>query len=301
MEIIKQIADIRERIPKFHTYSYLYEGFDALVKSLDDQSGSLLNSTEIVELKDLIEVLARESVYNNFASANWMLYSARCFYCADYLVKYLNEPRDRRNMENFLNLYFKDLVSSGVAPIIPAGTLDKYIKMNISPANAKELYGTLILKACNECGKCRLWECRDAELACRYTQSIKQIMKDYVSRYSDLTVQKEWLPALNTMRLAKVWNEYPGSHNYNHEYINSRNVIMKCLDQMLDIHLELMESWYRRNPQEVIEALPDYVLIAILDVIEDHDRERIFRQVSSLPDNEKIQKVLYHYARGERC
>jgi len=284
---------------RFLTDDYLYGGFDALVKSLEAPEKNPLDVSIKCGLIDLIESLAADSRYNNYASANWMRYSARCFYCADYLLKYINNLQERDRLIGKLNSYFMELVESGVAPIIPEETLNKYIRKNVNESNAKNLYGLLIHKAVNECGCCRYWQSNDASLACSYTQSIRRLLMDYVSTYSDLTVLKEWLPTIGTVRLAKIWYDYPDSPNYNHTDHYSRESIMKSLDMMLDIHLELFSFWYKHNSQEVIETLSTNDLIEIMEVTDDDDFECMLRQAVALPWNEKVEGVLRHFTEDD--
>ena len=117
------------------------------------QDSEALSASEKASLRGLIQDYAADSIYNNYASANWMRYSARCFYCADYLVRFLGDKPYQEGMESLLNSYFKDLVEHGVAPIIPQETLDKYIAKNSE--DPRKLYEALINKAVDECGRCR--------------------------------------------------------------------------------------------------------------------------------------------------
>lgn len=289
--IIPTINRISKKIKTSSGYSYLYKYFDELVEML--QATETLSSSEIASLRGLIQDYAADSIYNNYASANWMRYSARCFYCADYLVRFLGTKPYQDGMESLLNSYFKDLVEHGVAPIIPQETLDKYIDKNSE--DFRKLYDTLIKKANDECGKCRYWQGNDISLARAYTKSIDRLIRYYIKRYEDKTVLKEWIPILNTVRLADFWYEYPDSANYKHTRPYERQFIEECSDEMLEIHLKLISEWYWLNPQELINTYSQEELIEILEVTDDDEFEKILRHAVTLPKNDKTKGVLEHF------
>lgn len=289
--IIPTINRISKKIKTSSGYSYLYKYFDELVEML--QATETLSSSEIASLRGLIQDYAADSIYNNYASANWMRYSARCFYCADYLVRFLGAKPYQDGMENLLNSYFKDLVEHGVAPIIPQETLDKYIDKNSE--DSRKLYDTLIKKANDECGKCRYWQGNDISLARAYTKSVDRLIRCYIKRYEDRTVLKEWVPILNTVRLANFWYEYPDSANYEHTRPHERQFIEECSDEMLEIHLKLISEWYWLNPLELINTYSQEELIEILEVTDDDEFEKILRHTVTLPKNDIIKGVLEHF------
>lgn len=289
--IIPTINRISKKIKTSSGYSYLYKYFDELVEML--QATETLSSSEIASLRGLIQDYAADSIYNNYASANWMRYSARCFYCADYLVRFLGDKPYQDGMESLLNSYFKDLVEHGVAPIIPQETLDKYIDKNSE--DSRKLYDTLIKKANDECGKCRYWQGNDISLARAYTKSVDRLIRCYIKRYEDRTVLKEWVPILNTVRLANFWYEYPDSANYEHTRPHERQFIEECSDEMLEIHLKLISEWYWLNPLELINTYSQEELIEILEVTDDDEFEKILRHAVTLPKNDIIKGVLEHF------
>ena len=289
--IILTINRISKKIKNSSGYSYLYEYFDELVEILQD--AETLSASEIASLRGLIQDYAADSIYNNYASANWMRYSARCFYCADFLVRFLGEKPYQEGMESLLNSYFKDLVDYGVAPIISQETLDKYIDKNLK--DPRKLYDTLIKKANDECSKCRYWQGNDISLARAYTKSVDRLIRQYIKRYEDRTVLKEWIPILNTVRLADFWYEYPDSANYEHTRPYKRQFIEECSDEMLEIHLKLISEWYWLNPQEVINTYSQKELIEILEVTDDNEFEKILRHAVTLPSNDKVKGVLEHF------
>lgn len=298
--IILTINRISKKIRSSSGDSYLYKYFDELVEMLQDTE--TLSASEIASLRGLIQDYAADSIYNNYASANWMRYSARCFYCADFLVRFLGDKPNQEGMVSLLNSYFKDLVEHGVAPIIPQETLDKYIDKNTE--DPRKLYETLIKKAVNECGRCRYWHGNDITLARAYTKSVDRLIRQYIKRYEDRTVLKEWIPILNTVRLADFWYEYPDSANYEHTGSYERQIIEECSDEMLEIHLKLISEWYWLSPQELINTYSQKELIEILEVTDDNEFEKILRHTVTLPKNDKIKGVLEHFIEddeGSHC
>ena len=106
---------------------------------------------------------------------------------------------------------------------------------------------------------------------------------------------KEWIPDLNTVRLAEFWYEYPDSANYDHTRSHEREFIEECSDEMLEIHLGLISEWYWRNPQELISTYSQEELIEILEVTDGNEFEKILRHAVTLPVNDKIKHVLEHF------
>ncbi len=288
-----QINRIRKKISKSSGCSYLYRYFDDLVRSLQNRQEPL-SIAESSELIDLICDYARDSRYNNFASANWVRYSARCFYCADFLLNYLADTHTT-GLKRTLNQYFMELVDSGVALIIPQDVVDKYLENNINPENHKNFYNHLLDNAISKCHRSRLWIGSEVTLARDYTKSVEYYIRQYIEKYSDYSMLKIWIPMLDTRHVAKFWYEYPDSGNCRHCGNYERECVEKSLDAMLDVHLELFNLWYEYNAQEVIDVMPTDDLIEVMEVLDDDMFENILKHVSKLPKNEKIKSVLEHF------
>lgn len=294
-EIVSHIDRIMNCIKKIDRCEYLYEWFEELVVFLDSNEHSVLSQEERACLRELVMTYARESMHNNYGSDNWVRYSARCFYCADYLGKYLGEWDVVANT-SYLNRFFIQLVNSGVAAIIPEETLNKYIQFNVSTHDVKMVYGTLLTKAISESLRGRTWSASEMELCCRYTISIDRLIRKYVKEYSDYSLLREWLPHLNISHLANIWEAYPDSgygRRYTYDYVED------YLNNMLDIHLGLFSMWYWHEPQEMIETLSVGTLITILDIAHDDEFEKMLRHVATLPKNDKIIAVLEHFTQDD--
>lgn len=288
------IVRIRKKIQKSSGCSYLYHYFDELVSYLE-QVGNKQTQQETNELIELIDDYARDSRYNNYGSANWMIYSARCFDCADYLVRYIPDDSMKRNVTYFLNSYFVELVEHGVAPIISHDTLCKYISLNLNSENYTDLYDKLIHKAISECGKCRWRRDDEISLALKYTNAINYLIRWYIDKYLDYSMLKNWLPHLETAKLAKFWYDYEDCANYDHTRLHERESIIETSDKMLDIHLGLFKLWYQYDLQEVLECLSLEDIIEILEVSEDDEFKNVLNKLIILPSNDKVEAILKHF------
>lgn len=71
------IAKLAQKIQNSSGDSRLYHHFDELKVILDSHNKGEFTDEEKSGLEDLIHFYAYESTYNNFASANWLRYSAR--------------------------------------------------------------------------------------------------------------------------------------------------------------------------------------------------------------------------------
>lgn len=288
--IVSTINRISKKIKKSYGCNYLYKYFDELVELLNRAE---LSTSEISSIRELVLDYAADSIYNNYASANWMRYSARCFYCADFLVRFCGDKENQEDMERLLNSYFIDLVNHGVAPILPQETLEKYIGKN--SGEPLKLYDILIKKSVDECGKCRYWQGNEISLARTYTKSVDSLIRSYIQRYEDVSVLKQWIPLLDTVKLADFWYNFSDSANDVYTRPRERHFVEECSDEMLDIHLKLISDWYRLNPQELISTFSQEALIEILEVIDDDEFEKILRHAVTLPVNDKIKSILEHF------
>lgn len=288
------IEKLRKKIKSSSGCSYLYNYFDELVRELDLIGKDGISHNMSMALQSLIEDYAADSLYNTHSSANWVRYSARCFYCADYLTRYL-EGTLLQEADVSLNVYFARLIEAGVAPILPNEIIDKYIEVEIKSKKTQDVYDTLIKKAIGGSQMYRTWDANEVNLALVYLRSASRLITQYISLYSDYTLLKEWVPLLNTKRLVNIWYEYPESANYRHSGRYTREAVSKYLDEMLSLHLSIIKLWYSINPQEMIDRLELEDLIEILEVYDDEDFEKTLRHVVSLPYTNKIESVLEHF------
>lgn len=294
--LIIEIERLKKSISTSSGCEYLYSRFESLVNMLETEQN--LSNTEKVMLYELIRCYAADSRYDNYTSANWMRYSARCFYCADYLARYLDGML-AESVQNALNRYFIELVDSRVAPIIQYEVLDKYMQLHVTSFNSKRVYGRLVCKAIDECEICRYWQPDDISLVWSYTQAAYRILMDYVKIYSDKSVLKDWVPLFNTAALARFWYEYPDSCNYAHTRQRTRQFIVETLDKMLDKHLKLFSFWYWHSPQELIDTYSLDDLIDVLEVEDDAEFQKILKHMVTLPYNVKVKNILKHFEKDD--
>lgn len=293
-EVINIIGGLKKKIRNSSGCSYLYSYFDDLVHELDLFEKNKIPTEVLMELLSLIRDYAADSIYDTHSSANWVRYSARCFYCADYLMKYLTDPLQQTAITS-LEEYFHRLTEAGVAPVLPNDVVVKYIEIGKKSNAPIELYDYLIKKAIDGGKRFRLWNASEVGLALQYLRSVDWLIHQYISIFSDCTMLKVWVPLMNTTKLADVWYEYPDSHEYRHFDRYARAAVSRYLDEMLDIHLSIIELWYWNNPQEMIDELPLDDLIEALEVYDDDEFEKTLRHMVTLPYHEKIEKILDHF------
>lgn len=292
------IRKLRMKIKSSPDCDYLYNYFDDLVRELDSIGKDERSHDLSIALQSLIQDYAADSLYNTYSSANWVRYSARCFYCADYLTRYLQEPL-KQTTNAYLNEYFVRLTNAGVAPVLPKETIDKYIGKGIQSNAPHDIYDNLIKKAIRESDRYRVWDANEVNLALEYLRSVSRLISQYISLYTDYTLLKDWVPLLNIKRLVNIWYEYPDSANYQHADIYTREAVSNYLDEMLDIHLSIIDMWYSYNPQEMIDKLELEDLIEALEVYEDEDFEKTLRHMVTLPYTNKVEGVLEYFTHDD--
>ena len=296
--IVSMSEKLRKRIRQSSGCSYLYGYFDDFVRKLDSLEKYEMPSEVSVALQSLIRDYAADSMYDTHSSANWVLYSARCFYCADCLTQYLTEP-SRQTMESLLDEYFLRLTEAGVTPVLPKDILDKYIKMGLKTKVQFELYDTLLRKAIRNSHRFRLWDAGEVSLALSFLRSVDRLIHQYISMYQDYTVLKVWAPLLETTKLAKVWYDYPDTRSYRHTDGYTRKAVSGYLDEMLEIHLSIIDTWYWNNPKELIEELSLDDLIEALEVYDDEEFEKTLCHMATLPYNDKVERVFEHFTHDD--
>jgi hypothetical protein len=294
-EVLTQIVKISKKIETSPTCGYLYQYFDELVRLLEAHKTDGLPSVAVRDLKGLIQDMASKSTYNNYSSANWMRYSARAFYCADYLVKYL--PVNQQDFfYRYLNGFFADLMDSGVAPIIEKEVFERYLKMNLIEDNLLKLYDSLIGKAVNECDKSRLWSADEVSLALDYTKSIDRMIRSYVKQTGDYSMLKEWIPMLRICHVTKYRDGYLESTWYEHAGDMEREAVMTCLNKMVQTQGYLYSLLYWRSPEELIDTLSIEELRAMFEAFDDRMFDDILCNMAELPYNCKVLDILEHFA-----
>ena len=261
----------------------MYSYFEDLIKELEENKNNLTKEN-IEALNNLILDFAEDTRYN-YGSANWVRYSARCFYCADSLAAFLPEE-DKANVENMLNTYFQHLIQSGVSPVMVQNVFDKYFYNNITEENYENRYNVTITKTIEASHKGRTWSESEMSLSYSHTKVASRLIKEYIDKYDDYSFLKKWIPQLNTKHLAEIW--------YNHD-IEDNYFVDEILDKMLDLHLELLNIWFWHNPEEMINVFSSETLIEILEVYDDEEFKKTLEHMVTLPVNEKVKRILQHF------
>ena len=277
---------------------YLYGYYDELVKLLDAAGKENLTREEIGSIRGLINTYSYESTHDNSSLVNWIWYSVRAFYCADSLVGYLPEE----NHEFFYGLLdrrFLELVENGRAPIIKQEVFDRYLERNLTDENSKELYSKLVRKAAGEISMSRLWRPDENELAYDYAKACDHIIRDYLKRYGDYSLLKEWLPRLGIVHVADFWYRYHESTDAEYASESTRASVDERLYRMMNLMLHLHSVWYWHNSNEMIETLSSDYLIALMEVHDDREFETTLTSMVALPFNQKVKDVLEHFANDD--
>ena len=231
--IVKLIERIEDKVWKSGS-CYLYDDYDELMNLLNTIGRENLTSKEVVSLRGLVSKYAYESVYDNSSLVSWTWYSVRAFYCADSLVGYLPE-KNHEFFYGLLNQCFLELVENGRAPIIERETLCRYLQINITDDNHKDLYSKLILKSAREIHMSRLWKPDENELAYAYVNACVYIIRDYLARYKDYSVLKEWQPMFDVVRVADSWRRYPESTDFEYASESTRKAVNDRLYKMMSM------------------------------------------------------------------
>lgn len=296
-EIVKLIEKIEDKVWRSGC-GYLYDHYDELVRLLNATGKENLTRKEIGSLRGLVNRYAYESTYDNSSSVNWIWYSVRAFYCADSLVCYLPDI-NHEHFYGLLNGCFLELVDSGRAPIIKQEIFDRYLDMNLTEDNSRELYSKLVRKAAGEISMSRLWRPDENELAYDYTKACDHIIRDYLKRYGDYSLLKEWLPRLGIVRVADFWYGYYESTDAEYASESTRSSVDERLYKMMNLMLHLHSVWYWHNPTEMIETLSSDYLIALMEVHDDREFETTLTSMVALPFNQKVKDVLEHFANDD--
>lgn len=296
------IYRLRNKIHNSSGCSYLYSKFDELIKILQENSENLTKE-DIIALNSLIKDFAEDTKYN-YGSANWVRYSARCFYCADTLTVFL--PQEEKNdVENMLSIYFYNLIQSGVSSIIEQTVFDKYFYRNIKNHNSGNSYDVMITNTISASHKGRTWSGNEMSLAYLHTKAAFKLIKEYLEKYNDYSYLDKWIPLLNTKRLAEIWYNHDVWDDYSEDCIlrssHLRNKILvdEILDKMLDLHLELLDIWFWHNPEEMINIFSLETLIEILEVYDDDEFKKTLEHMVTFPKNEKVKGILQHFIEDE--
>ncbi len=294
--LIKHIKSLNNKIHNSSGCNYLYSDFDELVNELEVKKDKL-TIEGVMSLIFLFRDLALEARYNH-CSVNWIRYSARSFYCADYLIRYL--PKDwKSRTEFFLNYLFKELIKGEVAAIIPKEVFNKYLDKNLTDENYANYYDTILTNTIYASQRGRTWSDNEMSLALSHTEVASRLIKEYIEKYNDYSYLKKWIPLLNTRKLADVWYEYLDCRNPRYANLHVEVCMEEILDKMLDIHLELLNLWFWHNPEEMINSFSQEELIKILEVYDNKGFENTLKHLLTIPLNEKIKGVFEHFIKDD--
>lgn len=286
--LIKHINSLYNKIHNSSGCNYLYSDFDELVNELEIKKDKL-TIDGVMSLIFLIRNLVSETRYNN-CSVN----SARSFYCADYLIRYL--PKDwKSRTELVLNYLFRELIKGEVAAIIPKEVFNKYLDKNLTDENYANYYDTILTNTILASIRGMTWSDNEMSLALSHTEAASRLIKDYIEKYNDYSYLKKWIPLLKTRYLADVLYEYLNCKKRRYANWYVEDPMEEILAKMLNIHLELLNLWAWHNPEEMINSFSQEELIEILEFYDDKELENTVKHLLTIPLNEKIKGGSEHY------
>jgi hypothetical protein len=88
-----------------------------------------------------------------------------------------------------------------------------------------------------EIGMSRLWRPDENELADAYAKACNHIIRDYLKRYDDYSLLKDWLHKLGVVRVADFWYRYPESTDYEYASEVTRVAVEERLYRMMNMML----------------------------------------------------------------
>lgn len=256
---------------------------------------------DIDELLETIEAFEDECRFCTNYTYGWHRYAARSLYCADYLLKFVKDEAKRIELEDMLLFRFDCMLDSDAILFIEDKLLHKYLLHEGSKYRHHLNYQQIIERAVKSASSHHPVE-EDVEyVAFKSSKLASQWIREYLDRFGDYSLLKKWLPAMDTVRLADIWYNFPDRHIRSRapRFMRMIERIEKYLDDSLEIHLQLWNLWFEHNKLEVLETVSDSDLIEILEVTEDEDFCRIMNELVKIPGNEKVREILEHFTEDD--
>lgn len=300
-DLKQKLRKMRKRIDTSSGCGYLYHHFDDLVKELEIWTERNPQDENVEELIETIEAFSCECGFCTRYTYGWQQYAARSLYCADYLLKFVKDASKRNQLEDMLLIKFDRIMDSGAIIFVEGKLLQKYLLHEAGKCNHQRNYQRIIKQATESaCSHHPVEE--DVEyVAFKSSKLASQWIREYLDRFGDYSLLKKWIPAMDTVRLADIWYNFPDRHIRSRapRFVRMIESIEKYLDDSLEIHLQLWNLWFEHDKQEVLETVRAEDLIEILEVTEDKDFCRIMNELVKIPGNEKVREIMEHFAEDD--
>lgn len=295
-----KLKRIRKKIDTSSGCGYLYHHFDDLISDLEKWHIANPEALDHKELFDTVKKFIDESTFRTWGSPGWLLYSARCFYCANVMLKYIHGNEVRKILQEYQTECFRRLLSTEVVSVLDRFLLNEFLGKFRNTPYLKEVYQCAIDKSIETSRKHRPIDSRCEYIAYKGSVRAKELIETYISDTGDNTLLKKWIPQLDTPRLAYIWYEFPErfihSPRFHRHLIDS---VQDYLDKSLENHLELWGIWFDSNIYEVVECNSAETLIEVLEVMDDEEFDDILNRIVLLPYNDKVFKILNHFSEDD--
>lgn len=295
-ELKMTLQRIRKKIDNSSGCGYLYHHFDNMCSLLDEWKNTEPNDLDIQELIETLESYSYECRYCNYNnSLGWLKYSARSFYCADYLLKFIPDSC-KSNLQYSLQLDFDCLMDSEAISFVDKELFDKYFYNVSNDSVLKERFYCVLKNSVHTASMHHPVE-EDVEyMAYRGCKFSYDMIIEYIRRFDDHSRLKEWISRMNTPVLANIWYKFPDDiirNQSGHRHMIER--IEGYLDNSLELHLKLWDLWFKVNPKEVLDYNNAETLIDVLEVSEDESFIGVLNKLAESSDNQKVRQILLHF------
>lgn len=291
---------IRKKIDKSSGYGYLYHYFDDIVTQLKEWQLSNPDDEDNDELISTILKYKSECNYCKYNSPGWFKYAARCFYCTDALVQFIDDKSLHNYLEDELSSTFNMLIDSNSISFVEDSLFEKYCLREHDGARVKDYYIRAIKQAVYTAHLHHPLKADVEHMAYYGSKFAYQRILEYIKKYEDYSYLKDWIPALSTPHLADIWYSFPDRYIHNqsrHHYMIES--IERYLDDSLELHLKLWELWYNHNREEILDVVDSHTLIEVLEVSDDEFFKKVLNELVQFPANEKVITILEHFTNDD--
>lgn len=192
-------------------------------------------------------------------------------------------------------------MDSGAIIFVKDQLLQKYLLHEARSYNIQCNYQRIIKRAVKSAASHHPVESDVEYVAYRSSKLASQWITEYINRFGDYSLLKNWIPDMRTLWLADIWYSFPD------RYIRDRSGrcknrierIEKYLDDSLEIHLHLWNLWFEHEKLEILETVSAKDLIGILEVTENDDFCRIVNELVKVSKNDKVREILEHFSDDE--
>lgn len=295
-ELQLKLRRIRKKIDTSSGCGYLYHHFEDLIFDIEKWHLANPDALDHKELFDTVKKFIDESTFCTWGSPGWLLYSARCFYCANVMLKFIHGCEVKKELQEYQMNCFRKLLNTEVVSVLDSSLLNENIDKFKGTPYLNEVYQCAIVKSIETSRLHHPFDSGCEYVAYKGSLRTKELIERYISDTGDYTMLKKWIPQLDTPRLAYIWYEFP--ERFIHSPQNHRHLIesvQSYLDKSLENHLALWGIWFNYNISEVFECNSAETMVEVFEVMDDGEFDDILNRIVLLPYHDKIVKILNHF------